>query len=231
MDNARDYSQAEPVYFEQELLDLNLLFHFGVLDDKAADKIVKTFWLWQARYQQLAMRLATGIATLYKHRKKKNADKERLEELKEEVSVLQCDFDHYAGRFFLSTPGGSMDSLISIADAMRTIVFPLAVVGTGLIASAGCWLIASGQKGNRYAYESTRFLLHSPKFNTPPDALAEDTAQYAKEALNSKKTMTGLLARWTGQNTKTIAKAIEGENWMSAREAKKLGLIDDIWRV
>jgi len=96
----------------------------------------------------------------------------------------------------------------------------------GQAASMGAFLLSSGVKGKRFALPHARIMIHQPLGGT--QGQATDIEIHAKEILRMKKELNKILSENTGQSIKKIEKDTERDFFMSAEEAKKYGLIDDI---
>ncbi len=90
----------------------------------------------------------------------------------------------------------------------------------------GAFLLACGAEGKRFALPSSRIMIHQPLGGARGQAT--DIAIQAKEILRMKEYLNSILAKKTGKSTKRIEKDTERDYFMSAKEAKEYGLIDDI---
>lgn len=131
---------------------------------------------------------------------------------------------------YLNTPGGSVYSGMAIYDTMQYIPNDIQTVCTGLAASMGSILLCGGTKGKRYALPHSRVMIHQPLGNTG-HGQATDIEIYAKEILKIKDELADVIANNTGKNVKQVIKDMDRDNWMTAEEALKYGLIDEIFNI
>jgi ATP-dependent Clp protease protease subunit len=96
----------------------------------------------------------------------------------------------------------------------------------GLVASMGAVLLAAGGKGKRYVLPNTEIMIHQPSSGT--QGKVTDMEIYMNETQRVKKVLIKQMAEFTGRKEKEVFDAMERDNWMSAEDAKKFGLIDSI---
>ena len=128
--------------------------------------------------------------------------------------------------FYINSPGGVITSGMSIYDTMNYIKSDVSTICIGQAASMGAFLLSSGAKGKRYALPNSRIMIHQPLGGA--QGQATDIQIQAAEILRMKKTLNTLLAQQTAKTVKTIEKDTERDNFMSANEAMKYGLIDKV---
>lgn len=129
--------------------------------------------------------------------------------------------------FYINSPGGSVSSTLAIIDTMNHIKPDVATVCVGLAASGGAWTLSSGAKGKRFALPNAEVMIHQPLAGGI-GGQATDIAISADHILKLKKKLIDMMAENTGQSTEQIAKDVERDFYMSADEAKKYGLIDEV---
>ena len=127
---------------------------------------------------------------------------------------------------YINSPGGSVTAGLSIYDTMQFIEPPVSTICVGQAASMGAMLLAAGASGKRFALPNARIMVHQPSGGAR--GMAADIEIQAKEILRIREILNQLLVKHTGNNLATIEKALDRDNFMSALEAKKFGLIDDI---
>lgn len=127
---------------------------------------------------------------------------------------------------YVNSPGGHVTAGLAIYDTMQYIKPDVSTVCIGLAASMGAVLLAGGAKGKRYALPNAEVMIHQPLGGT--EGQASDIAIHAEHILKTKDRLNGILRDHTGQPLKTIEKDTDRDNFMSAEQAKKYGLIDDI---
>ena len=128
--------------------------------------------------------------------------------------------------FYINSPGGVVTAGMAIFDTMNYIRPAVATICIGQAASMGSFLLSSGEKGKRYALPHARIMIHQPLGGA--QGQATDIAIQAEEILRMKKELNAILAKNTGQTTKTIEKDTDRDNFMSAAEAKDYGMIDEV---
>ena len=96
----------------------------------------------------------------------------------------------------------------------------------GLAASMGSLLLAAGQKGLRFALPNARILVHQPKGGF--EGQATDIMLHAQEILNLKKRLNEIYVRHTGQDYAMIEKTLDRDYFMTAEDARKFGIIDEV---
>ena len=127
---------------------------------------------------------------------------------------------------YINSPGGSVSAGMAIYDTMQFIKSDVSTLCTGLAASMGSFLLAAGAKGKRYVLPNSRIMIHQPSGGF--SGQASDIEIQAKEVLYLKHRMNEMLARHTGQTIEVIERDTDRDNFMSAEEAVKYGLIDRV---
>jgi len=127
---------------------------------------------------------------------------------------------------YINSPGGVITSGMSIYDTMNYIKCDVSTICIGQAASMGSFLLSSGTKGKRLSLPNSRIMIHQPLGGA--QGQASDIEIQANEILRLKDTLNKILAKNTGQSVATIKKDTERDNFMSALEAKKYGLIDKV---
>ena len=127
---------------------------------------------------------------------------------------------------YINSPGGVVTAGLAIYDTMQYIKPPVSTICLGQAASMGSFLLAAGTKGKRYALPMARIMIHQPLGGV--QGQATDIDIHAKEILRMKDMLNERLAHHTGQYLDKIAKDTERDFFMSAEEAKKYGIIDEV---
>lgn len=127
---------------------------------------------------------------------------------------------------YINSPGGSVTAGLAIYDTMNYVKCPIQTICMGQAASMGAILLAGGTKGKRFILPSARVLIHQPSGGT--EGQETDISIQAKEILRLKKLAISYLAKDTNQDEKTIAKDIERDFFMSADDALKYGIVDQV---
>lgn len=128
--------------------------------------------------------------------------------------------------FYINSPGGVVTAGMAIYDTMQYIKCPVSTIVVGQAASMGAFLLAGGAPGKRYALANARVMIHQPLGGA--QGQASDILIQADEIKRTRELLNGILAHHTGQKTETIAKDTERDNFMTAAEAKKYGMIDHV---
>ena len=127
---------------------------------------------------------------------------------------------------YINSPGGSVSAGMAIYDTMQFIKPEVSTLCTGLAASMGAFLLASGAKGKRFSLPNSRIMIHQPSGGA--QGQASDIEIQAREILYLRERLNGILAEKTGQSIEQIAKDTERDNFMSADEAVSYGLVDKV---
>ncbi|NTU98634.1 ATP-dependent Clp endopeptidase proteolytic subunit ClpP [Candidatus Falkowbacteria bacterium] len=129
-------------------------------------------------------------------------------------------------KFYINSPGGSVSAGLAIYDTMQYIKSDVQTICVGMAASMGAFLLASGAKGKRFALPNAEIMIHQVMGGG--EGQASDIKIMAEHILKTKDKLNNILATHTGQKIATIEKDTDRDNFMSAEEAKKYGLIDKI---
>ncbi len=128
--------------------------------------------------------------------------------------------------FYINSPGGSVSAGLAIYDTMQFIKPDVSTLCTGQAASMGALLLCAGAKGKRYCLPNSRVMIHQPMGGF--QGQASDIEIHAKEILFLKGKLNEIMAKHSGQNIDQIAKDTDRDNFLSATEAMKYGLVDRI---
>jgi ATP-dependent Clp protease protease subunit len=130
---------------------------------------------------------------------------------------------------YINSPGGSITDGMAIVDTMNYIKCPVSTICVGMAASMGAVLLASGEKGKRFALPNAEILIHQPLIGgNGISGQATEIKIHADHLLQARKKLNKLLSERTGQSLETIERDTERDNYMTAEEALKYGLIDGI---
>jgi ATP-dependent Clp protease protease subunit len=127
---------------------------------------------------------------------------------------------------YINSPGGSVNEMMGVFDAMQYIKPDIVTLGYGKCMSAGSFLLAAGTKGKRYALPNTNIMIH--ELSSGIKGKYSELKNYHKhlEGLHAK--MANYYVEFTGQKLSKIKKDMEYDNFMTAEEAKEYGLIDEV---
>jgi len=130
---------------------------------------------------------------------------------------------------YINSPGGSVYAGLAIYDTINHLRAPVSTYCVGMAASMGALLLASGKKGKRNALPNSRIMLHQP--SSGYQGTAADIEIAAKEILGTRERLNRILAEKTGQTLKKINADVDRDRWMSAEDAVKYGLVDQVlWK-
>lgn len=127
---------------------------------------------------------------------------------------------------YINSPGGSVTAGLSIYDTMQFIKPDVSTMCIGQAASMGALLLAGGAKGKRFALPHSRMMIHQPSGGT--HGQAADIEIQANEIIKLRHQLNKIMAAHTGKDLDEIAKDTERDNFMSASEAVKYGLVDKV---
>ena len=144
------------------------------------------------------------------------------------AKLLLLEAEDPEGRItvYLNSPGGCADSGFAIYDAMKFVSCPVRTICTGLCASAGIIIFLGGDKGERYSFNHSRFLIHQP--STGAQGQASDIEITAKEIIKVRDRYNGIVSKETGLEKEKIEADANRDFWLSAEEASEYGLVDRI---
>jgi ATP-dependent Clp protease, protease subunit len=128
--------------------------------------------------------------------------------------------------FYINSPGGSVSAGLAIYDTMQFIKPDVSTLCVGQAASMGSFLLAAGAKGKRFTLPNSRMMIHQPMGGF--QGQASDIEIHAREILYLRSRLNDLLAKHTGQDVETIGRDTDRDNFMSAEEAVKYGLVDQV---
>ena len=130
---------------------------------------------------------------------------------------------------YINSPGGSITDGMGIIDTMNYIKCPVTTICIGMAASMGAVLLSAGEKGKRFATPNAEILIHQPLI--AGGGISGQTTEiqiHAEHMVKTREKMNKFLSERTGQSLETITKDTERDNYMTAEEALKYGLIDGI---
>jgi len=143
-----------------------------------------------------------------------------------QLLFLAAEYPDRDINFYINSPGGSISAGLAIFDTMNFIKPDVSTICVGLAASMGAFLLAGGAKGKRFALPNSEIMIHQPSGGARGQA--SDVEIYAKRILKERERLNKMLSEMTGQPVDIIEKDSDRDNFMSAEEAKRYGLIDDI---
>jgi len=127
---------------------------------------------------------------------------------------------------YINSPGGSVTALMAMYDTMQFVKPDIATYCMGQAASAAAVILAAGTAGKRFALPNARIMIHQPLGGA--QGQATDIQIQANEILRLKSDINKILAKHTGKKVAKIEKDTDRDNFLSAEEAMKYGLVDKV---
>jgi len=129
-------------------------------------------------------------------------------------------------QLYINSPGGAVYDGLAIYDTIQFIKPDVQTIGIGLQASMGAFLLSSGTKGKRMMLPNARVMIHQPSSGTQGKVTDQEIS--LREALYLKEKLTEIMAKNVGQKVDKVKADMERDFWMSAEEAVKYGLVDEV---
>lgn len=128
--------------------------------------------------------------------------------------------------FYINSPGGSVYDALAIYDTMQYVKADVQTVGIGVQASAAAFLLSSGTKGKRFLLPHSTVMIHQPSSGTRGKVTDQEID--LRESLRVKRLLEEIMAKNTGQKVEMIHEDMERDKWLTAEEAKKYGIVDQV---
>lgn len=146
-----------------------------------------------------------------------------------QILFLEVDNPEKDIHLYINSPGGSVSAGLAIYDMMQFVKCDIATYCLGMAASMGSFLLMAGTEGKRYSMPNGRIMIHQPHLGGGGiGGQVTDIEIHARELVKTKKKLTDIYVKHTGQDYEFLAKTMERDHYMSAEEAKGLGLIDHV---
>jgi len=129
-------------------------------------------------------------------------------------------------QFYINSPGGSVTAGMAIYDTMQYVKCDVSTICIGMAASMGAFLLTAGEKGKRFALPNSEIMIHQPLGGV--QGQATDIQIHTRRLLSMKEKLNTILSERTGQPLDVIKQDTERDNFFSAEEACKYGLIDEV---
>jgi len=129
---------------------------------------------------------------------------------------------------YVNSPGGSVTAGLAILDTMNHVKPHVSTVCVGMAASAAAVILSAGEKGKRYALPNAEVMIHQPWGGA--QGQATDIEITAKHILATRDRLNKILAKNTGQPLERIEKDVDRDYFMMADEAKKYGIVDQVFK-
>jgi len=143
-----------------------------------------------------------------------------------QLLFLEAEDPERDTHIYINTPGGSVTAGLAIYDTMNLVKQDVSTICVGQAASMGAFLLAGGTKGKRYSLPNARIMIHQPAGGSRGQA--SDIQIQAQEILRLKDVLDSVLATNTGQTLEKIQEDTDRDFFMSAEEAVKYGLVDEV---
>ena len=147
--------------------------------------------------------------------------------IKAQLLYLESESDEDI-KIYIDSPGGSVYSGLGLLDVMDFVTPDIVTINTGLAASMGAVILCSGTKGKRRALKRSRTMIHQPMSYGGYVQQASDMEIEAKEINSLKKELYEIISDRSGQSYDRVSKDGDRDYWMTAIDAKKYGMIDEI---
>lgn len=151
------------------------------------------------------------------------------QKLSERISTQLLYLDHLSHdpiKLIINSPGGHVESGDTVHDLLGFIESPVAVIGTGWVASIATHIFLSVPKERRFCLPNTRFLIHQPSGGA--SGRATDIAIQAEEIVKMRERIAKVIANATGQKLERVMEDIDRDYWMSTDEAKEYGILGKV---
>ena len=129
---------------------------------------------------------------------------------------------------YINSPGGSVTATLAMVDTMHHVKPAVSTVCVGMAASGAAILLSAGEKGKRFALPNAEVMIHQPHGGA--EGQATDIEITAKQIIKLRERLNRILAKNTGQSLEKIEKDVERDFFMTADEAKKYGLVDQVYK-
>ena len=139
---------------------------------------------------------------------------------------LQSESRNQDIHLYVNSPGGSVTATMAIYDTMQFMDCAVATYCVGLAASGGAIVVAGGTKGKRYILPHAKMMIHQPYGEV--GGQVSDIEIQARDILDTREILNGILAKHTGHPIEVIAKDTDRDRYLSATEAKTYGLVDEV---
>ncbi|MGB9613150.1 MAG: ATP-dependent Clp endopeptidase proteolytic subunit ClpP [Candidatus Margulisiibacteriota bacterium] len=143
-----------------------------------------------------------------------------------QLLFLQAEDSTKDINMYINSPGGVVTAGLAVYDTMQFLKTPISTICIGQAASMGALLLAAGDKGKRYTLPNARIMIHQPLGGA--QGQATDIEIQTHEILRIKKLLNEILSKHTGQPLAKIEKDTDRDFYMTAEEAVKYGIVDEV---
>jgi ATP-dependent Clp protease protease subunit len=127
---------------------------------------------------------------------------------------------------YINSPGGSVTCGIAVYDGMNYAEADVTTISVGTAASMASFVLSGGEKGKRIALPSSRIMIHQPEGGN--QGQASEVLAESEEVIRIRREVAKIYAQRTGQNLSKISRDMDRDQFMSAREAKEYGIVDQV---
>lgn len=145
-----------------------------------------------------------------------------------QMLFLEADNPEKDIQLYINSPGGSVTAGMGIYDIMQFVKCDVATTCIGLAASMGSLLLTAGAAGKRFCLPHARVMIHQPLISGGLSGQASDIEIHARELIKTKKQLTEIYVKHTGQQYDILDKAMDRDNFLGAEDAKNFGLVDQV---
>jgi ATP-dependent Clp protease protease subunit len=150
------------------------------------------------------------------------------------ANIVVCQMLHLQAQnknadiqLFINSPGGDVQAGLAIYDAMQYLTCDISTICIGLAASMGAVLLTAGSKGKRFCLPNARVMIHQP-WTSGIGGTVSDVMITAMELQKTKQRINQILGKHSGKSMQEMEAATDRDKWLSAKEAKEFGLVDDL---
>ena len=130
--------------------------------------------------------------------------------------------------FLINSSGGEVTAGLGIYDLIQDYPYDIDLYCVGRAASMAAVILAGGKLGHRFILPHSSVMIHEPLIVGGMGGSASTVEKTAKSIITTRDTLNGIIAKHTGKTLKEVNKATESDNWMTAEEAIKFGICDEI---
>jgi len=143
-----------------------------------------------------------------------------------QLLFLEADNPKKEVSMYINSPGGVVTSGLAIYDTMQFIKPDVSTICVGLAASMGAVLLAGGAAGKRHSLPNSKIMIHQPSAGF--QGQASDIDIHARDVMETKTRLNGILAKHTGQTVERIKADSDRDNFMTAEQARAYGIVDSM---
>lgn len=145
-----------------------------------------------------------------------------------QMLFLEADNPEKDIQLYINSPGGSVTAGMGIYDIMQFVKCEVATTCIGIAASMGSFLLTAGAPGKRSSLPHAKVMIHQPLISGGLSGQASDIEIHARELIKTKRQLTEIYQKHSGTSYEVLEKAMDRDNFLSADEAKKMGLVDHV---